>query len=96
MYKHRGQMGQQELSLEELELSRLLEFRLPQFTLKSLAKDLYATEEQVRACLKNLGLLEVVSEGRVAERRKVKALARRFYADLARSAREFYDDKLAG
>lgn len=96
MNKHNVKKEPDEFSPEELDLARILESRLPLFTLKSLAKTLCTTEEQVREHLKNLNLLQVVSNERIAERRRVRVLARLFYADLARATQEFYEKKLSG
>jgi hypothetical protein len=95
MKQHKARKEQKEYSPEELDLARALEFRLPEFTLRSLAKGLCATEEQVRASLENLGLLQVISNERVAERKRIKVLARQFYADLARATQESYESRIA-
>jgi uncharacterized membrane protein YukC len=95
MDEHKVQRKSKEFSPEELDVARALEFYLPHFTIKSLAKSLDTSEEQVRQRLKNLGLLQVVSKERVAERRMVKILAREFYVDLARATQNFYEHKIA-
>jgi hypothetical protein len=85
MNNDKVQTEQKEYSSEELELAQILDFYLPPFTLKSLAKQVYATEEQVREYLSKLGHLDLVSEERVAERERIYGLARQGYADLARA-----------
>lgn len=78
-----------EYSMEELDLAQILDFYLPPFTLKSLAKKVYATEEQVREYLGNLGLLDLISKERVAERKRIHVLARQAHADLVRATEEW-------
>lgn len=95
MSQHQVQRKQTELSPEELELIRILDFYSPEVTLKSLAKAIYATEEQVYTCLGNLGLLDIVSKERVAERRRIHALARKSRAALARATEEFHKNMIA-
>lgn len=94
MNEDKIQKKHKEYSPEELELARLLEFYSQPFTLKSLATSMYATEEQVREYLRNLGLLQVVSKERVAERKRIHALARQFYADLTRATHEYQENMI--
>lgn len=79
---------QQELSPEECDVVQVLEFYAQPFTLKTLARAVSSTEEQVHKNLNSLGLLHVVSKARVAERRRIHALSREAYAALARAVRE--------
>ena len=79
---------QQGLSSEECDLVQVLEFYSQPFTLKALAKDIHSTEEHVCQLLSNLGLTDVVSGKRIAERRRIHALARKAYAALACAAKE--------
>ena len=94
MNQHEVQKEQKDFSPEEYELVLIFESHTHDLTLKSLAKAIYATEEQVRKYLGNLGLSDVVSTERVAERRKIKALARQAYRDLARATQDFNDNKM--
>jgi len=79
---------QKELSPEEGDLVQRLEFYTPPLTLKSLARSLSSTEEKVRENLSNLGLLDLVSKARIAERRKIHVLALQGYRDFLRAVRE--------
>lgn len=79
---------QRELSPDECEVVQALEFYAQPFTLKTLARTVCSTEEQVHEHLKNLGLLDVVSKARIAERREINSLARQAYEALARAAQE--------
>lgn len=88
MHKNHMKREERKLSPQECEVVQALDFYLPPFTLKSLAKAVYATEEQVRGYLSNLGLLDVVSKACVAERRKIHVLARQAYIALARATHE--------
>jgi hypothetical protein len=95
MKKLKAQREQKEYSPEELELALMLDSYSTEITLKSLAKRIHATEEQVKEYLANLGLLQVVSKERVAERKRIKVLARQFFVDLARATQESYDNRIA-
>jgi DNA-binding MarR family transcriptional regulator len=84
----RGNDVKNELSPEEAEVVMALEYNLRPFTIKTLAKAVYSTEEQVREMLDNLGLLDLVSKERVAERRKIRSLAQQARMDLARATQD--------
>lgn len=66
----------------------MLDFYSQDFTVKSLAKELYATEEQVRTYLSNLGLLDMVSKERIAERKRTRKLGQQAFEALVRAAQE--------
>jgi len=79
---------QRELSPDECGVVQVLEFYAQPFTLKTLARTFSSTEEKVYEHLKDLGLLDVVSKKRIAERRRIHVLARQAYGALARAAQE--------
>jgi predicted transcriptional regulator len=88
MHEDKIENQQKELSPEECEVVQVLEFYSQPFTLTTLARTVCSTEEQVHEHLKNLGLLDVVSKARIAERRETHLLARQAYEALARAAQE--------
>ena len=79
---------QEELSWEERELVQTLALYLQPYTLKSLAKSVYLTEEQVLQNLNELGLLDVVSRERIAERRRIRTLSRGSVVALGRARKD--------
>ena len=77
-----------ELSQNECDIVQALDFYLQPVTLKRLAKSAGSCEEQVSADLRSLGLEDVFSKKRVAERRRIHALAQQARADFLRAVQE--------
>ena len=77
-----------ELSPSECDVVQALEFYLQPLTIKKLAKCVGMCEEQVSADLRSLGLEDVFSKKRVAERRRIHALGQQSRADFLRAVQE--------
>ena len=77
-----------ELSPSECDVVQVLEFYSQPLTLRKLAKSAGSCEEQVSADLRSLGLEDVFSKKRVAERRKIHALAQQARAEFLRAVQE--------
>jgi hypothetical protein len=88
MHEDKIEKQQRDLSPDECEVVQALEFYAQPLALKTLARAISSTEEQVLEHLKNLGLADVVSKKRIAERRRIHVLARQAYGALARAAQE--------